>query len=205
MLINKDTKIFCSFSQYPGNNGCKYFNERFDSNNVNAIYKSFYSNDIKRSIEAVKSLGISGFAVSMPYKVEVLNYIDQIDRIARIIGSCNTVLNKGGKLIGYNTDWIGIKNYLILNKITESILLAGNGGFSKAAQFTFNQMKIPFKIITRKNWSLLDNTDELIFNATPVDIDNKKNLIDARPNKSEGKIIARFQAEEQYKLYMHGD
>lgn len=201
MLIDKDTKIFCSFSINPGNNGCIFFNEKFKQNNVNALYKSFFSDNIKKSIEAVKTLGISGFAVSMPFKIEILNYVDQVDEIAQTIGSCNTVINKGGKLIAYNTDWIGIENYLLQTKIPPSILLAGNGGFSRAAQFTFDKMKIPFDIITRKNWSDLQNSDRTIFNATPIKIDNKDNLIDARPTEYEGKIIARLQAEEQFKLY----
>ena len=201
MLIDKDTKIFCSFSINPGNNGCVFFNEKFKQNNVNALYKSFFSDNIKKSIEAVKTLGISGFAVSMPFKIEILNYVDQVDEIAQTIGSCNTVINKEGKLIAYNTDWIGIKNYLLQTKIPSSVLLAGNGGFSRAAQFTFNKMKIPFDIITRKNWSDLQNSDKTIFNATPINIDNKNNLIDARPTEYEGKIIARLQAEEQFKLY----
>lgn len=201
MLIDKDTKIFCSFSINPGNNGCVFFNEKFKQNNVNALYKSFFSDNIKKSIEAVKTLGISGFAVSMPFKIEILNYVDQVDEIAQTIGSCNTVINKGGKLIAYNTDWIGIKNYLLQTKIPSSVLLAGNGGFSRAAQFTFDKMKIPFDIITRKNWSDLQNSDRTIFNATPIKIDNENNLIDARPTEYEGKIIARLQAEEQFKLY----
>ena len=201
MLIDKDTKIFCSFSINPGNNGCVFFNEKFKQNNVNALYKSFFSDNIKKSVEAVKTLGISGFAVSMPFKIEILNYVDQVDKIAQTIGSCNTVINKEGKLIAYNTDWIGIKNYLLQTKIPSSVLLAGNGGFSRAAQFTFNKMKIPFDIITRKNWSDLQNSDRTIFNATPIKIDNKNNLIDARPTEYEGKIIARLQAEEQFKLY----
>lgn len=77
MLIDKDTKIFCSFSINPGNNGCVFFNEKFKQNNVNALYKSFFSDNIKKSVEAVKTLGISGFAVSMPFKIEILNFVNQ--------------------------------------------------------------------------------------------------------------------------------
>ena len=70
-----------------------------------------------------------------------------------------------------------------------------------AAQYTFKKLKIPFEIITRKNWIELKTSKQKIFNATPVDIENKINLVDARPNENDGKIIAKFQAEEQYKLY----
>ena len=109
--INKDTKIYCSFSNNPGNNGCKFFNKLFKKNNINAIYKSFYSDDIKKSIEAVKSLNISGFAVSMPFKTEILNLVDYISDEAFEIGAANTIINHNNKLRAYNTDWIGIYNY----------------------------------------------------------------------------------------------
>ncbi len=201
MQIDKYTKIYCSFSTNPGNNGCLFFNKKFKNDNINAIYKSFYSDNIIKSVEAVKTLKISGFAVSMPYKIEILNYVDEIDEICETIGSCNTVINKEGKLKAYNTDWIGIRDYFINSEIPESILIAGNGGFSRASQYTFKKLKIPFEIITRKNWIELKTSKQKIFNATPVDIENKINLIDARPNENDGKIIAKFQAEEQYKLY----
>ena len=68
-MINKDTKIYGSFSNNPGNNGCKFFNSKFKEDNINAIYKSFYSSNIRDSINAVKILGIKGCAISMPFKV----------------------------------------------------------------------------------------------------------------------------------------
>ena len=97
-MINKETKIYCSFSSNPGNNGCVFFNGKFQELNINAIYKSFYSDDIKKSIEAVKSLDIKGFALSMPFKIEALDYVDEVEDSARKIGSINTVVNKGGYL-----------------------------------------------------------------------------------------------------------
>lgn len=80
MLINKDTKIYCSFSSNPGNNGCEFFNNKFQDQNINAIYKSFYSDNLKNSIKAVKILDIKGFAISMPFKIEVLNYVDELSK-----------------------------------------------------------------------------------------------------------------------------
>lgn len=201
MQINKDTKIYGSFSSNPGNNGCVFFNQKFQENNINAIYKSFYSDNLLKSIDAVKSLNFSGFALSMPFKIEILNYADNIDPVANKIGSANTILNVSNKLFAYNTDWLGVKKFL-LNMSTKpsEILIAGNGGFSKAVQYTCKNININYKIITRENWSILETTDKLIFNATPVELLNK-NLIDGRPFSRDGKIIANFQAEEQFKLY----
>jgi shikimate dehydrogenase len=201
MHINKDTKIYGSFSSNPGNNGCVFFNKRFKEENINAVYKSFFSNNLLESINAAKCLNFSGFALSMPFKIEILNYADYIDPIASQIGSANTVINIINKLFVYNTDWIGVKKFFLnMNSLPKEILIAGNGGFSRAVQYACNDMNINYKIVTRQNWSILESTDKFIFNATPVELNNK-NLIDGRPFSKDGKMIANFQAEEQFKLY----
>ena len=199
--INKDTKIYCSFSSNPGNNGCLFFNNKFQENNINAIYKSFYSDDIKKSIEAVKILDIKGFAVSMPFKVEILKYVDEVDIAVREIGAANTITNNNGYLKAYNTDWLGIKNYFL--ESIDFLNILGNGGFSRAAQYFCETQNIPYNIITRKNWDKIYNLEGYIFNATPIDIIAKGNLIDGRPNTDQGKIISKLQAEEQYKIYIN--
>ena len=200
-MINKETKIYCSFSSNPGNNGCKFFNGKFERNGIDAIYKSFYSDDIKKSIDAVKSLDIKGFALSMPFKIEALNYLDGVESSANKIGSVNTVVNTNGYLRGYNTDWIGVKKYFEIRRF-DSIYIIGNGGFSKAVQYTCNIMDIKFNIITRKDWRLIDKlNDKVLFNATPVDIKTDNFLIDGRPHTDTGKEMALYQAKEQFKIY----
>jgi shikimate dehydrogenase len=199
MLINKDTKIFCSFSSSPGNNGCNYFNKRFQEDGINAIYKSFYSDDICKSIEAVKTLDIKGFAVSMPFKSKVLDYVDNIDEISQIIGAANTVTNVNGILTAYNTDWLGFSKYVL--ESIDFLTILGNGCFSKAIQYACNKKNIQYQIITRKDWDKVYDLEGYVFNATPVDVDTKAHLIDSRPFTIQGKIIAKLQAEEQYKIY----
>ena len=218
IMINKDTKIYCSFSSNPGNNGCIFFNDEFERNGIDAIYKSFYSDDIKKSIEAVKSLGIKGFALSMPFKIEALDYVDEVEESARKIGSINTVVNKDGYLKGYNTDWIGVKKYFETRRF-DSIYIIGNGGFSKAVQYTCDVMDIKFSIITRKNWRLIEELDDkILFNATPVHVESNRKIynwapdgsgysisgnlvVDGRPTSDAGREIALYQAKEQFKIY----
>jgi shikimate 5-dehydrogenase len=200
--INKNTKIYGSFSSNPGNNGCIFFNTKFKKNNINAIYKSFYSDNIKETIQATKHLGFSGFALSMPLKIKVLEFLDWYDPSVLEIGACNTVLVKNNKLYGYNTDWIGVKNYFLdaIDKLT----ILGDGGFSKAVQYTCRIKNIPFKVITRKDWNSVFDLEGYVFNATPIDITTRGILIDGRPFTESGKEIARLQAEEQYKIYIDG-
>lgn len=202
MLLNKDTKIYCSFSINPGNNGCLFFNKKFKKNKINAIYKSFYSNDIKKSIEAVRILNISGFAVSMPFKTEILEHVDEVDDFVSVIGAANTIINTEGYLKAYNTDWIGVYNFL-LEKKYHHITVLGNGGFSKAVQFALNKLDITSHVITRKEWDKVHKIKGIIFNATPVDVVVDGKIIDGRPFTKDGKKIALLQAEEQYKLYIN--
>lgn len=203
-MIDKDTKIYCSFSLNPGNNGCVFFNDAFNKKNINAIYKSFYSDDIEKSIDAVKTLNISGFAVSMPFKIKTLNYVNEVSNEVHQIGSCNTVLNNGGHLTAYNTDFIGVKSYIEkLDKKIDFLYILGNGGFSKSIQYTCKLLGINFKVICRKNWNELGKLkNKCIFNATPIDIKIENNfIIDGRPFTEDGKIISFNQSIQQFKLY----
>jgi len=201
-MINKDTKIYCSFSSSPGNNGCEFFNKEFEDRNINAIYKSFYSDDIKKSIEAVKTLEISGFAVSMPFKVEILDLVDEVAEEVESIGSANTIINKDGYLIAHNTDYCGVKSYFETLNFSH-IYIIGNGGFSKAVQYTCELMDKQFKIIDRDNWNLIDELRGIVlFNATPVDVHSTKCIvIDGRPQSHTGRQIALEQAKKQFEIY----
>ena len=201
-IINKDTRIFASFSESPGNNGCIFFNEAFSRYGINAIYKSFYSVDIENTIKSVKHLDFSGFALSIPLKTKVLDYLDEYDSSVLDIGASNTIINDNGKLYGYNTDWIGVYNFF-LNKDIKHVNIIGFGGFGKAISHALSKLNITFSIVLRNDIKNIDDVSNQTFiNATPIEIvSNKNNIIDGRPFTEEGKIIARLQAIEQFKLY----
>ena len=202
MKVNKDTLLYGSFSSNPGNNGNIFFNEAFEKYNINAIYKSFYSTDVGNLVISVKHLNFSGFALSMPLKVDIIKYLDYIDESARNIGAVNTVINVNGKLTGYNTDWIGVYNYISkYHKDIKHMHILGNGGFSKAVQYALEKLGIEYNIITRKDWYKIPLLDGYFFNATPIDIEVKGILIDGRPFTDDGKEIAKLQAIEQFYLY----
>lgn len=201
--IDKETKIFGSFSENPGNNGCIFFNDAFKRYQINAIYKSFYSDDISETIQAVKHLRFSGFALSAPHKIKIIRYLNEVDNVASEIGSVNTVVNKEGNLIGYNTDYIGVRKFLESLPILDNLNVIGNGGFSRAIQYALKKMNINFKIYQRNDLDKIDKTsNEIFINATPIEINSNKNkLIDLRPQTKDGKLVAKFQAIEQFKIY----
>ena len=170
--------------------------------NKNAIYKSFYSNNIYESVKAVKSLDIKGFAVSMPFKIDVLDYVDEQDDSTTTIGSANTIVNDNGWLKAYNTDYLGVMEYLKTLSINHLYIL-GNGGFSKAIQYACKLLKVNYTIISRGNWNLIKSLkNETLFNATPVDVISTDNIvIDGRPFTNAGKEISLEQAKIQFKIY----
>jgi shikimate dehydrogenase len=70
-------------------------------------YVAFAIENTREAILAMRYLGIRGLGVSMPHKIEVMQYLDALDETAQDIGAVNTVVNDDGRLTGYNTDWTG--------------------------------------------------------------------------------------------------
>ena len=203
LQINKDTKLYGSFSETPGNNGCLFFNAAFEKHNINAIYKSFYSNNIKNTIDSVKHLGFSGFALSMPHKINIIPHLNHLDEISHKIGAVNTVINKNGELTGYNTDFFGIVDFFSYINVDKKINIIGNGGFSRAIQYACRKMNIEYVIFERNDIeNIYKISNETFINATPIEIESINNkMIDLRPHTHYGKMVANFQAKHQFKLY----
>ena len=119
-----------------------------------------------------------GYNVTIPYKTEIIKYLDVINGDAKSIGSVNTVLNHGGKRIGYNTDCAGLQ-YLFDRagvKITnKNVLILGSGGTYKTAAFVCGQNGAKnVKFVSRTGEINYDNCydkakdAEIIINCTPV-------------------------------------
>jgi shikimate dehydrogenase len=122
-------------------------NSWFKKHKLNYLYLAFNISpqNLKSAVESIKSLNIVGVNVTVPYKVEVIKYLDKIDVDAKKIGSVNTIVNKDNKLYGYNTDWLGFiedlkcKNINLKNK---KVLVVGAGGASKAILYALNKLKV---------------------------------------------------------------
>ena len=96
--INKDTQVYCSFAKNAGNTGCQMMNSAFYYYGLNKIYKSFSVSNIEDAVYSVRTLGIKGFAITMPYKVEVLKYVDECEANVDEVGCANTVINDNNNL-----------------------------------------------------------------------------------------------------------
>ena len=123
-------------------------------------------------------------------------------RSAKEIGAANTIINNNGFLQAFNTDWIGVYT-LFKDANLKHVNIIGTGGFAKAIVYAFNKLDMTFSIITRSEILSIDEVSNQYFiNATPIEIKSDKNtILDGRPFTGTGRVIAEFQAEEQYKLY----
>ena len=205
--INKDTEIYCSFAKQAGNTGCQMMNTAFYYYGLNKIYKSFSVDNIEDAVNSVKTLGIKGFAITMPYKIEVLKYVDELDDSVKNIQSANTVINDNGKLIAYNTDYYAAKTMLseinFLNGYPK-IFILGNGGYSKAVQQVVKDLNLDYTLITRDNWDMIgDIRNSVVYNCTPisVDIDKYNTYINSNVKSETGLRLATLQASKQFELY----
>ena len=133
-ILNKDMTLCISLSARPSNNGTRFHNHLYEQLGLNWIYKAFAPTDLAQAIAGVRGLGIRGCAVSMPYKEDVIALVDVMDPSAKAIDSVNTIVNDGGTLTAYNTDYTAIEQLLQRNAVpsTHSVLLRGAGGMAKA-------------------------------------------------------------------------
>lgn len=107
--------------------------------------------EIADFITALRVLDIKGVSCTTPLKAAIIPYLDDLDPIAARIGAVNTVVNRSGKLHGYNTDWIGIvkplKSYL--GDIQKKYLLIGAGGAAAAAAYGLSTLHADVTIANR--------------------------------------------------------
>jgi shikimate dehydrogenase len=204
-MINKETLLFGSFSKNAGNLGCTIFNKCFSYLNLNAIYKSFSITNLNDALISAKCLGFSGFAVSMPYKKEIIGYLNEMDDVVKRTNSCNTVLISNGMLKGFNTDYYSIYEYLFEIENLDFVYILGNGAYSGNVKICCEDLKIKYEIITRENWEKIKEIeDSVIFNCTPVEniSFNPSNIfIDCNINSETGKKLALKQASMQFEIY----
>ena len=205
--IDKDTEIYCSFAETSGNTGCQMMNSAFYYYGLNKVYKSFSVNNIEDAVNAVKTLNIKGFAITMPYKTQVLDCMgvqDFCDAGVVDIGSANTVINDDGVLTAYNTDYLAAKTVLSRYEGIDLYIL-GNGGYSKAVQYASKSLGYNPIVVTRENWDIVDNIqrNSIVYNCTPLeDVSVKsKYFIDCIVTTKTGKELATLQASHQFKLY----
>ena len=142
--INPQTKVYAligkpvSHSMSP-----TIHNAAFMKLGLDSIYVAFEVEDVKSAMAGMRALdNFRGMSVTIPHKIEVMQYVDEIPDVDRYIGSINTVVKEDGKLIGFNTDGPGALKAIVDAGVElegKNVLMLGAGGAARAIAFTLAQ------------------------------------------------------------------
>ena len=126
-----------SMSLHPVSLGAAMHLAGYRALGLSFTYVPFRVTDVRGALVGMRALGVRGLGVSMPYKQDVMPFLDELDPLARRIGAVNTVVNEGGVLTGYNTDCVGAVRALeeVRPARGARILVLGAGGAGRAVAF----------------------------------------------------------------------
>ena len=135
-----------------------YFNQKFEAERIDAEYLNFEIPEIKEIKNVIKeNPELNGLNVTIPYKEQVIPYLDDLDEDARLIGAVNVIKFSKGlfgkvKLKGYNSDIIGFKQSIepLLKEHHRKALILGKGGASKAVFQGLKQLGVASTFVSRK-------------------------------------------------------
>ena len=162
-------------------------NQAFAATGYNGAYLAFRVTDPAAAIKGIQALNFRGVSVTLPLKVAVMKYLDEVDEMAARIGAVNTIVNNQGRLIGYNTDCAGALQALRTRTSIKgrSVALIGAGGAARAIGFglvaaggrvtILNRSRtsgerlaadLQAEFIPLNNWQ--PDCHEILINTTPV-------------------------------------
>lgn len=160
----------------------RHFTAKFENEGLDCHFEQYELPSIEALPELLERVPLEGFNVTIPYKQQVMRYLDGLSDEAAKIGAVNCVRRYAdGRMVGHNTDIIGLRVALaeLLGGVTpDHALVLGTGGASQAVQYALTELGIPFDLISRdaaKGNYTYDNLpvevvaeSKLIINATPV-------------------------------------
>jgi 3-dehydroquinate dehydratase/shikimate dehydrogenase len=169
--IDKKTKIFGLIGNpVKHSQGIYYHNASFKRKKVNAVYVNFLVTNLKHFMKVFRH-DFSGFSVTMPFKSEIVDYIDKIDDSAAHLNAVNTIINRRNKLIGYNTDFMAISS-ILEKKISvrnKNVIVLGTGAISKTMAYAAILNGANVTIVGRSIGKAKLIGDQLGCNATTFD------------------------------------
>lgn len=182
-----------------------YFSKKFQAEGIDAEYVNFDLQTIEEFPGILQSSKPSGCNVTIPYKEQIIPYLDRLDPVAREIGAVNTIkIEEDNSLTGHNTDYFGFMESLkpFLKTEHKKALILGTGGASKAVAYALQKLGISYSFVSRTpekdNFSYSELTQtimrdyKLIINCTPLG---------THPNTSEFPAVPVEFIGSQHLLY----
>lgn len=157
-----------------------YFKNKFTQEGIDASYKIFDLHQIQNFPQIFLTKSIAGLNVTIPYKEDIMVFMDDLSPEAEAIGAVNTIAFKGERLVGHNTDYIGFRDSIqpLLKEHHRQALILGTGGATKAIKYALSLLEIPFKTVSRTKGnadyvyedlnSEIITSFPIIINATPL-------------------------------------
>ncbi|WP_409301808.1 shikimate dehydrogenase [Peribacillus sp. SCS-155] len=164
-------------------------NDAFSRYNLNSFYHHFHVTPTKLedAVKGMKAIGVRGFNVTIPHKTAIIPHLDEVDETARAIGAVNTVVNRNGRFVGYNTDGFGyllaLKEEYNQSLDDKRILLIGAGGAARGIYCTLVKEGIA-------------NVD--IANRT---VEKAKELVNDCPYENHTRVFSIHEAETNLNQY----
>ena len=169
-------------------------NAAFRRETVNAVYLSLHAKSLKDLLSCVRDIPIRGLSITMPYKQQIVEELENSDPLTRLVGACNTLVRSAdGKLYGFNTDVAGVVVPLEqrIHLTGARILVVGAGGVARAAAFGLKAKGAEVFITNRtpekgqtlarqakvkylKRAEVAKQSFDVIINATPVGMGSNK-------------------------------
>ena len=156
----------------------EFFKHKFESQGITgATYSVFDIDNLREIHQILQNKNLKGFNVTIPYKQEIISFLDELNPEAEKIGAVNCVKISNKKLIGYNTDAFGFRKSLqpLLKEDSIKALILGDGGAAKAVKYILEELNISYKTVRRNKgftYSQLTEKDiqdhSLIINCTPL-------------------------------------
>jgi shikimate dehydrogenase len=165
-----------SFSQ-------RYFTEKFEREGIgDCTYSNFSLREIGELPAVLGDGSLCGLNVTIPYKQQVISFLDALSPVVEEIGACNCIRVAAGLLTGHNTDVVGFEQSLVprLGAHHRQALVLGTGGASKAVEYVLRKLGISYRLVSRR--PRMDTADvgyedldaalmaasTLVINTTPV-------------------------------------
>ncbi len=153
IVPSRDTTLCMSLAGRPGTFGVRFHNFLYDLLGLDYYYKAATTSDLPAAIAGLRALGVRGCGVSMPFKEACIPLVDELDASAAAIDSINTIVNQGGHLKAYNTDYIAVRQLLDEHAVPvdTSFVLQGSGGMAKAVACALRDAGFSQGVIVARN------------------------------------------------------
>lgn len=150
--VSERTKVYGILGSDVGRSlSPRIHNRAFAACGLDAIYVPLQAEDLAAFLGCRRALGLSGFSVTRPYKVEVVSHLDLVDEEAALAGSVNTVVVEGERLRGLSTDGVGVTSPLERHLALEgaSVVVLGAGGAARAAAHALRKKGAAVTLLAR--------------------------------------------------------